>query len=85
MATDTNEVIYCPRAQSDYTPCVARDGRLALADAGMCVGCGWEPRYLLGDLAQRYEPADQVDTRNPERAADKFRDLVKEYVEAKAK
>lgn len=37
----------CPRERSEMTPCVARDGRLAVADDGVCVGCGESPRTLL--------------------------------------
>jgi hypothetical protein len=40
----------CPRAQSDMTPCIARDGRLAL-DGSECVGCGAAPGRLLSELA----------------------------------
>lgn len=32
--------IDCPRAKSDMTPCVLRDGELAADDRGCCVGCG---------------------------------------------
>lgn len=30
----------CPREKSFMTPCIARDGSLAMADNGQCVGCG---------------------------------------------
>lgn len=40
----------CPRAKSDMTPCVARDGELAQADDGVCVGCGEHPAALLKAL-----------------------------------
>ena len=40
----------CPRAHSDLTPCVARDGQMALADDGVCVGCGDWPADLLRAL-----------------------------------
>ncbi len=30
----------CPRAHSDMTPCVIKDGALAADDGGVCVGCG---------------------------------------------
>jgi len=43
----------CPRAKSDMTPCVARDGGLA-ADSGdppVCVGCGRSPYELLVEAA----------------------------------
>jgi len=38
---------YCPRAKSDMTPCVVRDGTIAYAmssmDAPICVGCEQGP------------------------------------------
>jgi hypothetical protein len=42
----------CPRARSDMTPCVARDGELACADDGRCVGCGSHPAALLAELVR---------------------------------
>ena len=33
----------CPRAKSDMTPCIIKDGDVAFADDGVCVGCGWKP------------------------------------------
>lgn len=52
----------CPRARSDMTPCIARDGRLAMAGEppADCVGCGQTPSALLGELAAEYEPARTV-------------------------
>ncbi len=49
--------IDCPRARTWMTPCVARDGKSAVADAGVCVGCGAAPDALMRDLATRYLPA----------------------------
>jgi hypothetical protein len=46
---DLNHVA-CPRARSDMTPCVARDGHTAVADDGVCVGCGANPADLLKEL-----------------------------------
>lgn len=45
----------CPRARTDMTPCVARDGSVAettitALDAGYCVGCSENPADLLRDL-----------------------------------
>jgi len=34
------EELECPREQSAVTPCVARDGDLAMTDDGKCAGCG---------------------------------------------
>jgi hypothetical protein len=46
-------LIGCPREQSPMTPCVARDGSLALADDGVCVGCGADPVGLLAEEVER--------------------------------
>lgn len=43
--------IGCPRAKSDMTPCVARDGRLA-TDDGECVGCNRNAADLFRDLVR---------------------------------
>jgi hypothetical protein len=47
--TDRNQVT-CPRARNYMTPCIARDGQLALADDNVCVGCGQSPKRLLSGL-----------------------------------
>jgi hypothetical protein len=42
--------LVCPRAKSDMTPCVARDGNLAVAvkfSQEVCVGCEWGVFGLL--------------------------------------
>lgn len=44
--------IGCPRAKTSETPCVARDGDLAAADDGRCVGCNEVPADLLRDLVR---------------------------------
>jgi hypothetical protein len=49
---DDPAYIGCPRAQSDMTPCVARDGHLAVADSGVCVACGSNPADLLAELVR---------------------------------
>jgi hypothetical protein len=41
------DLLRCPREKSYMTPCVARDGALAVADGGLCVGCGSNPIELL--------------------------------------
>ena len=51
-AKDRNEV-QCPREKSFMTPCVARDGHTAVADDGVCVGCGHDPIVLLGEARDR--------------------------------
>lgn len=83
--------IDCPRAKSEMTPCMARDGHLALADDGRCVGCPNEDRpYPFEELSRLSELLNRrVDYRaysgrkGREKAADDLRDLVVEYVEAK--
>lgn len=42
----------CPRAKSDMTPCVARDGHTAQADDGPRVGCGANAADLLTELVR---------------------------------
>ena len=61
---DDPEHIGCPRAKTDMTPCVARDGLLATftkytLSAGnatesneACVGCGAYPADLLQELVR---------------------------------
>lgn len=49
---DDPEAVGCPRAKTWMTPCVARDGSLALADDGGCVGCYEHPADLLKALVK---------------------------------
>jgi hypothetical protein len=49
---DSPGTVGCPRAESDMSPCIARDGHLAVADTMRCVGCGQDPQQLLDELAQ---------------------------------
>lgn len=44
---DDPEHVGCPRAKTDMTPCVARDGKFAQDDEGFCVGCASQPAELL--------------------------------------
>ena len=39
----------CPRARSDMTPCIARDGNLALSDDDSCVACDSNPHSLVSE------------------------------------
>lgn len=78
----------CPRAKTWMTPCIARDGATALDDPHAiqpeCVGCGADPRELLFDLGERYEPARRYrQTHDPRNCADTLTRLVAEYVEGK--
>jgi len=90
-------MIDCPRAKSSMTPCIARDGHLALCQTSeedprthelrhpwRCVGCLERPRTLLVDLAKKYEPARRyVQTKDPNAIADRLTELVTAYVESK--
>jgi hypothetical protein len=50
---DDPEHVGCPRAKSDMTPCVARDGTTACdIRNGDCVGCGEHPADLLATLVR---------------------------------
>lgn len=46
---DAPEHVGCPRAKSDMTPCVARDGASA-EQASQCVGCQATTAELLREL-----------------------------------
>jgi hypothetical protein len=72
----------CPRAKSDMTPCVARDGRTACDDSGECVGCGASASALLIALQDALgQERTFVEARLD--AADPLRDLVREATEPK--
>jgi hypothetical protein len=77
--------IDCPRARTEMTPCIARDGSTALADPPkpVCVGCGAEPRPLLRDLGERYAPARTATPGSAGQAADLLAEHVKAYVSGK--
>jgi hypothetical protein len=64
--------IGCPRAKSDMTPCIARDGKLALDDLGECVGCGERPSKLLLEII---EDATAYNG-SPSKQADKLKEIV---------
>lgn len=44
--------IGCPRARTDMTPCVARDGIAACGDNYRCIGCQRHPAELLTELVR---------------------------------
>jgi hypothetical protein len=63
---DDPDHVGCPRAKSDMTPCVARDGFSAQADDGLCVGCGARPAALLVDLVRQVtEPQGGAPDQDP--------------------
>lgn len=59
--------VACPWAKSDMTPCIARDGRLALAGdpPTYCLGCGQYLSELWHDLAGVHDPADRMLSARP--------------------
>jgi hypothetical protein len=53
------ERLSCPRERSDMTPCVARDGSLAVAEAvgdDRCVGCDVRVSFLLDREREKHRP-----------------------------
>lgn len=77
---DDPDLVGCPWARSDMTPCIARDGHLAQAPGRkgpQCAGCGNTLAYLYRDLASDYEPArDITQIRDPDSDATRFRNIV---------
>jgi hypothetical protein len=76
----------CPRAKSDMTPCIARDGAICIddphTDRPACVGCGHEPVALLRELSEAYVPARRFrQTHDPRYAADRLAKLVRQATE----
>jgi hypothetical protein len=69
---DDPEHVGCPRAQSDMTPCIARDGAVCLADDDMCVGCGANPCDLLAALRHTVTGKSRSPVVAPKHAADKL-------------
>jgi hypothetical protein len=49
------EYLDCPRAKSDMTPCVARDGCLAMYDNGDCLGCNENILTLLEKEREKHK------------------------------
>lgn len=79
---DDPEYVGCPWARSDMSPCVARDGHLALDVEDLCTGCANGPGYLIEDLAGEYEPARELLARgDPVTLADEFALAVREATE----
>jgi hypothetical protein len=82
---DDPQHIGCPWAKSDMTPCIARDGNIALTDPGpwapACVGCGHTVTFLVADLASEHPSARQPIPADPDAAADQFHELVKAATE----
>jgi hypothetical protein len=66
----------CERKRSDMTPCVIEDGPMALADVGVCVGCGFRPAPAQPDDDAQFVtlPVRSIDVRNAE--IDRLRDEV---------
>jgi hypothetical protein len=80
---DDPDYVGCPWAKSDMTPCIARDGYMALSSGDMqvCTGCGHTPLHQLEDLAEEYPPAAECQERNPWLLAKRFKQLVRAATE----
>ena len=73
----------CPRAHSDMTPCIARDGAIALApdrknSKATCVGCDHNPLDLLQELRDAGVTIMGARPKVRDSAADRLRDVVRE-------
>lgn len=85
---DDYEHVGCPRAKSDMTPCIARDGATALAErTGLfpsedCVGCLHGPNKLLRKLLDATGRIHDKVPGDRHQAADHLRDLVREVTAA---
>ncbi|MCV7174903.1 hypothetical protein [Mycolicibacterium sphagni] len=66
----------CPRAKTSETPCIARDGHLALGDRS-CISCDARPWALLREL-RRAGAVQYPDPSQSSAAADKLRDVIRE-------
>ena len=85
--------IDCPRAKTFMTPCIARDGHLALTDPPeeVCVGCGIQAGPALGELMPKLSEQDKeltvaevrmfTGTVTHAELADVLRSAVARYVE----
>lgn len=63
---DDHEHVGCPRAKSDMTPCVARDGAISIdcPERPVCVSCRANPADLLQALVREVtEPRAILDSR----------------------
>lgn len=81
---DDPRFVGCPRARSDMTPCIARDGAIALDDLGSCVGCGRQPHGLGGllqDLRHEVTGDSPAPVTLPDHAANKLKALVWQVTE----
>ena len=79
---DDPEHVGCPRAKSDMTPCIARDGAICLTDPPederVCVGCGHDPMELLQELRDAGVTIMGARPKVRDSAADRLRDVVRE-------
>lgn len=79
---DDPSYVGCPRAKTDMTPCVARDGETALTDDARCVGCNARPTELLFELRKALGNYHSPAT-NPRHAAQKLPAEVRAATEPK--
>jgi hypothetical protein len=84
---DDPEHIGCPRASSDMTPCVARDGHLAMTDWDdldnmiACVGCGITPWEALVEIKKAAGLTPPSASMGPNHYADQLQKVVRRVTE----
>lgn len=75
--SDDPQHVGCPRAHSDMTPCIARDGQLALADDDRCVGCNDAPWRLLVEVKKAAKLSPPARSQGPSHYADQLAKIVR--------
>jgi hypothetical protein len=80
---DNPDYVGCPRARTNMTPCIARDGSVALADDPVdCVGCGARAADLLTELGEVYPPVLAFTSwQNSWKTAEFLRTMVRQATE----
>lgn len=85
---DDPDHVGCPRAKTDMTPCIARDGHTALAamddpQGETCIGCGADPWTLVVEItsATKQKPGRRGEGAAIPRHADRLARLVREATE----
>ena len=71
----------CPRARTDMTPCIARDGRVALDDTQVCVGCGVNPWDALVEIKEAQKLSPPARDTGPGHFADQLQKIVRRVTE----
>jgi hypothetical protein len=78
---DDPQIVGCPRAKSDMSPCLARDGRIALWDSteqhSQCVGCSADPFDLMVELKREAKLTAPSASQRAAHHADQLQKLVR--------